>query len=216
MALENDKTGRDPEYHGTKGVWVMDDVKYQNPLSKRFLEVGQAAGLGFNEDFNSWKKPQDGVGRFQVSEYNGERVSGATAFLDQARRRKNLTVRTGCMVRKINFDGSKTARGVTYDIIGDDSATVSIPSFNFVLDLNSLNTNISTILNLDFPSQIESRWRSYSFRWSTFFSSDVNVQWSWTWETFTSSWNSSCSRQPLRWRELARSSRGRGIIQITS
>ena len=122
---QKDETGRDPEYHGKNGEWVMNDVPYQNPLSKRFLEVGQTAGLGYNEDFNSWKTPQDGVGRFQVSEYNGERVSGASAFLSKAMKRKNVTVRTGCMVRKINFDASKTATGVTYDLVGDDTTVVS-------------------------------------------------------------------------------------------
>lgn len=101
----------------------MDDVRYQNPLSIRFLEVGAAAGLGTNDDFNDWSKPQDGVGRFQVSELNGERCSGASAFLAKAVKRKNLIVRSGAMVRRINFDG-KTAKGVTYDLMGDDTCTV--------------------------------------------------------------------------------------------
>ena len=103
----------------------MDEVKYQNPLSKRFLEVGTAFGLGVNNDFNNWSHPQDGVGRFQVSEYKGERVSGASAFLSNALRRRNLTVRTGVMARRINFDSTKTATGVTYDLVGDDSMMVS-------------------------------------------------------------------------------------------
>jgi choline dehydrogenase-like flavoprotein len=107
-------------------MWSMDEVKYQNPLSKRFLEVGEAAGLGVNDDFNSWGKSQDGVGRFQVSEYKGERVSGASAFLDKALKRRNLTVRTGVMVRKIKFDSSKTATGVIYDLVGDDSMIVRL------------------------------------------------------------------------------------------
>jgi choline dehydrogenase len=122
---QKDVTGRDAEYHGKDGVWVMDDVKYQNPLSKRFLEVGQAAGMNVNDDFNSWKTPQDGIGRFQVSEYKGERVSGATAYLSNALQRTNLVVRTGMMVRKINFDTSQTANGVNYDRVGDDCSDVS-------------------------------------------------------------------------------------------
>lgn len=124
-ASQKDVTGRDPEFHGKDGAWVMDDVKYQNPLSKRFLDVGQAAGMKFNDDFNSWKNPQNGIGRFQVSEFNGERVSGATAYLSNAMKRKNLVVRTGMMVRKINFDNSKTANGVNYDLAGGDGMEVS-------------------------------------------------------------------------------------------
>lgn len=124
-ASQKDMTGRSKEFHGTEGDWVMDDVRYQNPLSKRFLEVGAAAGLGTNDDFNNWSKPQDGVGRFQVSEINGERCSGANAFLSKAMKRKNLVhVRTGTMVRRVDFDSSKTAVGVTYDLMGDDTCTV--------------------------------------------------------------------------------------------
>lgn len=118
---ENDDTGRDPAYHGKGGEWNMDDVRYQNPLSKRFLEVGVAEGMVYNDDFNNWSRPQDGVGRFQVSEKNGERVSGATAFLSKALKRKNLVVRTEALVNKINFDEAKTAVGVTYDLKGDDT-----------------------------------------------------------------------------------------------
>ena len=101
----------------------MAEVRYQNPLSLTFLKVGEAAGLGTNVDFNDWSRPQDGVGRFQVSQLNGERCSGASAFLSKAMKRKNVTVRTGTMVRRVNIDESKTARGVTYDLIGDDSYT---------------------------------------------------------------------------------------------
>ena len=103
----------------------MDEVRYQNPLSQRFLEVGVAAGLGANSDFNDWSKPQDGVGRFQVSQINGERCSAASSFLKLCQRRKNIKIRTGVMCRRINFDTSKSATGVTYDIVGDVTSKVS-------------------------------------------------------------------------------------------
>eukprot|EP00545_Synedropsis_sp_CCMP1620_P013642 CAMPEP_0119006328 /NCGR_PEP_ID=MMETSP1176-20130426/2235_1 /TAXON_ID=265551 /ORGANISM="Synedropsis recta cf, Strain CCMP1620" /LENGTH=591 /DNA_ID=CAMNT_0006958233 /DNA_START=5 /DNA_END=1780 /DNA_ORIENTATION=+ len=118
---QKDMTGRSAEFHGKEGLWVMDDVKYQNPLSKRFLKVGVAAGLGANSDFNDWSKPQDGVGRFQVSESGGERCSAASSFLKACKKRKNLTVRTGVMCRRINFDDGNTATGVRFDICGDDT-----------------------------------------------------------------------------------------------
>lgn len=121
---QKDMTDRSPEFHGKSGDWVMDEVRYQNPLSKRFLEVGAKAGLGSNDDFNNWGTPQDGVGRFQVSETKGERCSGATAFIGKAMKNKNCSVRTGTMVRQIDFDKSKTATGVTYDLMGDDTMKV--------------------------------------------------------------------------------------------
>jgi len=83
---QKDNTGRDAIHHGKDGVWEMSEVRYQNPLSARFLEVGAAAGLGTNDDFNNWSRSQDGVGRFQVSEKQGQRCSGASAFLSKAKK----------------------------------------------------------------------------------------------------------------------------------
>ena len=146
---QKDETGRSPEFHGKNGLWVMDDVRYQNPLSKRFLEVGNAAGLGLNDDFNNWSRPQDGCGRFQVSQHSGERCSGATAFLKLAEKRKNVTVRTGTMCRKINFGSSKTATGVGYDLLGDDTCKVSSPLvspfFGFLFPTNAFISDPSDL-----------------------------------------------------------------------
>jgi len=121
---QDDKTGRSSEFHGTGGEWSMDEAKYQNPLSKKFLQVGEEYGLGANDDFNNWSRPQTGVGRFQLSEKKGERCSGASAFLSKAAKRKNLTVKSGIMVRNIEFDSAKTANGVQYDLMGDDTCKV--------------------------------------------------------------------------------------------
>jgi choline dehydrogenase-like flavoprotein len=123
-AAQNDETGRSENYHGHGGEWNMAEVRYQNPLSLTFLKVGEAAGLGTNVDFNDWSHPQDGVGRFQVSQLNGERCSGASAFLSKATKRPNVVIRTGAMVRRVEIDAaSKTTQGVTYDLVGDDSYT---------------------------------------------------------------------------------------------
>ena len=70
--VQDDTTGRSPKFHGTGGEWTMSEVRYQNPLSKRFLEVA-GEELGVNDDFNNWDRKQEGAGRFQVS----EKVSGA-------------------------------------------------------------------------------------------------------------------------------------------
>lgn len=104
----------------------MSEVRYQNPLSKKFLEVA-GADLGVNDDFNNWDNPQTGAGRFQVSEKNGSRESGATAFLEKAIKRKNVTVRTSAMIRQIDF-ASTSAVGVTYNIVGDDTNANFSPS----------------------------------------------------------------------------------------
>ena len=58
---------------------------------------------------------------------NGRRESGATAFLEKALKRKNVTVRTGAMIRQIDF-ASTSAVGVTYNIVNDDTNTPFSPS----------------------------------------------------------------------------------------
>ena len=93
LRTQDDRTGRvesNSKYHSTGGEWTMSEVRYQNPLSKKFLEVGEGV-LGKNDDFNDWDRQQDGVGRFQVSERNGCRESGATAFLEKALKREVRT-----------------------------------------------------------------------------------------------------------------------------
>ena len=119
-SIENDETASgSEEFHGLGGEWSMDHVRYQNPLSKRFLEVSSAVGLVPNDDFNLWSRPQDGVGRFHVSQKNGSRCSGASAFLHNAIKRSGLTVRSGALVRRIVFDSTKTATGVVYNMDDD-------------------------------------------------------------------------------------------------
>lgn len=119
---EDDKIGKSSDYHSKGGEWTVDQVRYQNPLSKAFLTVAHDEwGLPYNDDFNNWSRSQEGIGRYDVNEKNGERVSGASGFLSKAIKRKNLTVRSGAMVRKIEFDESKTAKSITYDLMGDDT-----------------------------------------------------------------------------------------------
>mmetsp|Transcript_26002 Transcript_26002/g.54149 ORF Transcript_26002/g.54149 Transcript_26002/m.54149 type:complete len:217 (-) Transcript_26002:22-672(-) len=65
LKSQDDTTGRaenSPKYHSKGGEWTMSEVRYQNPLSKKFLEVGGEL-LGNNDDFNNWDRKQQGAGR---------------------------------------------------------------------------------------------------------------------------------------------------------
>jgi hypothetical protein len=194
----------------------MDEVRYQNPLSKRFLEVGASAGLGTNEDFNNWSRPQDGVGRFQVSEKNGERCSGATAFLSKAMKRKNCKVRTGTMVRRIDFDESKTAVGVTYDLMGDDTCTVSCFQITGWGAIIHFSCHLKNLFCSEIPSKAQSRWRSSCGKWCHCFSSAPHVQWNWSCKASPGTRYPCRTRQSLCRRKLAGSSGRRGFFQNPS
>ncbi|GAA3933479.1 GMC family oxidoreductase [Luteimonas lutimaris] len=97
------------ELHGGDGPLTVSDLRNVNPLSRVFIEAGQQAGLARNDDFNG--PSQLGVGLYQVTQRDGARCSAAVAYLDPARPRPNLTVRTGAMVERITFDRQR-ATGV--------------------------------------------------------------------------------------------------------
>lgn len=101
-------------YHGVGGEFSISDVNYQNPLSRTYLSACDEFGVPLNDDFNDWSRPQEGAGRYQVSEKNGVRCSAASAFLEPALSRKNLEISCSSQTSKILFDSSKSAIGVEY------------------------------------------------------------------------------------------------------
>lgn len=99
---------------GTGGpVRVTRIDKAIHPLTRRYIEAAKQAGLPDNPDFNG--PSQEGVGLYEINTRAGRRVSGATAFLRPAMKRSNLVVRTGALVSRILFEGTR-ATGVEYRI----------------------------------------------------------------------------------------------------
>jgi choline dehydrogenase-like flavoprotein len=121
---QDDQTGlasADPKHHRTGGEWSVDHVRYQNPLSKRFLEACKQLGLPVNQDFNNWSSKQEGAGRFTVSERNGSRCSAASALLAPAvdDKKRSIRVLCGAPAQKILFaENGITTTGVHF-VAGD-------------------------------------------------------------------------------------------------
>ena len=99
------------EYHGVGGPLRVADLREVTPISRAFVEACTEVGHPRNVDFNGAE--QLGVGFYQVNQRRGRRESAATAYLRAARRRRNLTIRTGAQVTRLVFEGSRAA-GVTY------------------------------------------------------------------------------------------------------
>lgn len=99
------------EAHGTGGPLGVSDVPYIHPLTKVWLKACQEFGLPYNDDFNSGNPA--GCGLYQITAKNGLRSSAATAYLSPAKRRSNLSVRTGCRVEQILMQGNR-AKGVEF------------------------------------------------------------------------------------------------------
>jgi choline dehydrogenase-like flavoprotein len=59
VVWQSNRRGDDAsEWHGTEGLYAVDDVRYQNPLSVKFLDACRQLGLPENKDFNDWSHPQ--------------------------------------------------------------------------------------------------------------------------------------------------------------
>lgn len=95
------------EVHGSSGPLAVSDLPTPRPLTRRFMEAAQSAGIPLNPDINS--PEQDGVSMSQTTIRKGRRCSSADAYLKPARRRANLDVRTGAEVAGLVFHGDRAA-----------------------------------------------------------------------------------------------------------
>jgi choline dehydrogenase len=108
--LERRRQG-DPRLRGRNGPLRIEDLRDPNPMTLAFVRAAVEAGLAANGDVNG--AVQDGVGLSQVTQRHGRRWSAADACLRPARRRPNLTVRTGARATRVLFQRGRAA-GVEY------------------------------------------------------------------------------------------------------
>jgi choline dehydrogenase len=108
---ENNWRGETP-FHGGSGPWHVA----RNPKAPTIYPVmiETAAKLGYSERDDFHGSVQDGFGMPDFNCHNGQRDSGATAYLDPVRNRNNLTILTSALSTLILFDG-KRATGVEYE-----------------------------------------------------------------------------------------------------
>ena len=102
------------EAHGIDGPLGVSDIDHIHPLTRAWLQACQQKGLPLNPDFNSGD--QAGCGLYQITARDGRRSSAAVAYLKPARKRKNLSVRTGARVLRVLVEnGRATAAGSAPD-----------------------------------------------------------------------------------------------------
>ena len=101
-------------FHSGDGLVGVEDSRYLNPLSSRFLDAAAQAGHTHNPDFNDWDREQEGVGRFQLQTRRGRRAHASATHLRSAMKRSNVHVRTACTAVKVAMDDEQRATGVAY------------------------------------------------------------------------------------------------------
>ncbi len=95
---------------GKGGPVEITELVDDTPVALATIEAAKSLGIPFIADVNGEKR--GGIGFTQTTvDQNGRRVSAYSAFLKNARDRKNLTVMTDVVVQRVVFDGRR-ARGV--------------------------------------------------------------------------------------------------------
>ena len=96
---------------GRGGPLNVAAMRERAELLDAFIAAAMAQGFHRNPDYNNGD--QEGFGYYQVTQKDGRRWSTARAFLDPARRRRNLRVETEALAARVLLDG-KRAVGVAY------------------------------------------------------------------------------------------------------
>lgn len=107
---EHNERGGDA-LHGDQGPLNVMDQYYSNPASRAFVDAAGELQLSRNDDFNG--PVQDGFGLYQVTQKGGERWSAARAYVEPAKARANLHVKTGVLVERIIVEDGR-ATGVQF------------------------------------------------------------------------------------------------------
>ena len=107
---ENQARGAD-EFHATGGPLNVSDHGEGHELAEAMLAAAEQAGIPRNPDFNGAQ--QEGCGYYQSTTSNRRRWSTAKAYIEPARLRPNLTIRTGAHATRVVIENNR-ATGVEY------------------------------------------------------------------------------------------------------
>ena len=103
------------DYRGKDGPLHVSPASIDNPLDQAFLDATQQAGFAYNPDCNGAQ--QEGFGPSDKNTWRGRRWSAFDAYLAPAMQLPGLSVESGVLATRIEFDGQR-AVGVDYTAAG--------------------------------------------------------------------------------------------------
>lgn len=109
--MENCLAGGD-DFRGDDGPLWLERGPGTNPLFGAFLKATEQAGYPRTDDVNGYR--QEGFALFDRNIRGGRRWSAARAYLHPVLQRRNLTLKTNVMTRRVIFEG-KRAVGIETD-----------------------------------------------------------------------------------------------------
>jgi choline dehydrogenase-like flavoprotein len=95
----------DNRYHGKGGPLGVSRPAAPLPICEAYFRAAGELGIPTNEDMTGEK--QDGVGYYQLTQRNVRRSSASVAYLNPARNRPNLTIRTGAQILRLLVENGK-------------------------------------------------------------------------------------------------------------
>ena len=101
----------DDAYRGRSGPVRTDALRTTHPLARTFVQAAVEAGITLNEDYNG--ATQEGVAYTEVNQQRGRRYNAARAYLQPVRQRRNLTVSTRSVCRRLVIENGRCV-GVEY------------------------------------------------------------------------------------------------------
>ncbi len=91
---------------GHEGPLHVSDVSGEvHPICEAWLRAADELGLPRNAGFNG--ASAEGLGLYEITTHGGLRMSAARAYLRPAMRRANLTVHTGALATRVEFEGRR-------------------------------------------------------------------------------------------------------------
>lgn len=113
--MEDSWRGEGP-YHGKGGPVAVRPIDSPYLLHDEMMATAKAAGFDTSDDL-AGDKPEGFARGEQTVDARGRRVSAATAYIDPAKGRANLSLRSGVLVRRVVFEGKRCV-GVEIDTPG--------------------------------------------------------------------------------------------------
>ncbi|MEO7031429.1 MAG: GMC family oxidoreductase N-terminal domain-containing protein, partial [Herbaspirillum sp.] len=127
------------EFHGVGGEWRNEKQRLSWPILDAFRAAAAEAGIPSTDDFNQGEN--EGCGYFDVNQKRGIRWNTAKAFLRPASKRSNLTIMTGCQVKRLMLEHQEqglTCVGVEF--VGNNTNWQAIATRETILTAGSIGS----------------------------------------------------------------------------
>ncbi|XP_026753315.2 ecdysone oxidase-like [Galleria mellonella] len=134
------------EHYGTDGEFIIDQLNCTHTnIVDKLVDGYKELGLKYLDNLNGLT--QMGVGKIRGANYNGRRVSSATAFLNPIKDRQNLYILKNTFAYKIVIDeNNMKTTGVKVTLQNGDTATFH-PNKEIIVSAGAVNTPLLLMIS---------------------------------------------------------------------